>query len=84
MGEVDGIQDLQGQEGIKIRAAKGTVQYKSDAVDVQHCRIRTSYHHPLPRTEAKIHYKTKTCTVLTDIFLQQHTHNTAIHMRTAS
>ena len=30
MGEVDAIQDLQGQEGVKIRAAKGTIQYKSD------------------------------------------------------
>ena len=24
------IQDLQGQEGVEIRAAKGTIQYKSD------------------------------------------------------
>ena len=29
MGEVDAIQDLQGQ-GVEIRAAKGTIQYKSD------------------------------------------------------
>ena len=27
---VDAIQDLQGQEGVEIRAAKGTIQYKSD------------------------------------------------------
>ena len=30
MGEVDAIQDLEGQEGVEIRAAKGTIQYKSD------------------------------------------------------
>ena len=27
---VNAIQDLQGQEGVKIRAAKGTIQYKCD------------------------------------------------------
>ena len=27
---MDAIQDLQGQEGVKIRAAKSTIQYKSD------------------------------------------------------
>ena len=30
MAEVDAIRDLQGQEGIESRAAKGTIQYKSD------------------------------------------------------
>ena len=30
MGEVDAIRDLQGQSGIESRAAKGTIQYKSD------------------------------------------------------
>ena len=28
MGEVDAIQNLQGHEGVEIRAAKGTIQYK--------------------------------------------------------
>ena len=30
MGEVTAIQSLQGQEGVEIRAAKGTIQYKGD------------------------------------------------------
>ena len=30
MGEVDAILNLLGQEGVEIRAAKGTIQYKSD------------------------------------------------------
>ena len=30
MGEIDAVQDLQGQEGVEIRAAKGTMQDKSD------------------------------------------------------
>ena len=30
MAEVDAIRDLQGQGGIESRAAKGTIQYKSD------------------------------------------------------
>ena len=30
MGEVEAIQNLQGQEGVEIRPAKGTIQYKRD------------------------------------------------------
>ena len=30
MGKVDAIQNLPGQEGVEIRATKGTIQYKSD------------------------------------------------------
>ena len=34
MGDVEAIRNLQGQEGVEIRADKGTIQYKSDMFNI--------------------------------------------------